>query len=698
MLLFSPFFILLSFWPAPYSFANGKPSPEAQFLMQQNSSQAFWERTRQSLPLSKIEEWKKIINYPQLFYSFSKELKRGGPILDHFYLFFSKKYMPDKTKIKSKEDHLKIMKQVESMFLLFKEGSREEIQKFIKEQSFSKAEKILAVLEIAHKDSLGEEIFDLMSEIQLSVNESLAFKELGSAFVPQELLNTDETALILSHHLLAGRNIKIIKRLLEQNIDFDLKPITKDNLIHFYAISNNLETKKEKKQFIKGLKAILQLPQAKTLLLEKNGLGIMPISFALNHPHKKIRKIFAEEMRKLQLNPQHIQNSPNSINLWGYLMNSQTEQKNSPQISYLNFKAFAENLINFFDPFQPTEQHRQIFVGFFAEFYQKMMAVEQARLSMIHGLLSDEKEGFENVSLLLKAIIYRDNSLFKKLNLQTEEAAEKLFIHFLYSQPEGPYLLSNLLSEAIRHSFTPAVAFLLKLSQEIPSIKQILRNSKKVYSFSLDPLSLAFITYVSLDHKDPLKSSAKKIIQLLYKNLPDFENYLFPLSVNPLEWALFLGLLEDVQFLHESKKIKFSPILSLEIDSQRWSIGWEFYSQEQGFKNLNKYLNSQFKKSETESTEEIFERISSTTVRQASKAFNSVSPEDWLKLALGPKLLEKYKKNKLRLKDLEDFKEIEKNEIFPGQPKSPRDILAGKIIEDFKKSVEAKNPCKKIFR
>ena len=705
MLFFLPFLILSFFWTSSAITGDfNRPAgpaiqTETQLLMQKHSSQAFWSQTRQSLPLSQIEEWKQIQTYPRLFYSFSKEIKKGGPVLDHFYLFFSKKYSKGGIKEKTEEAHSKIMKQIELMFKLFKEGSREEIQKFIKSQGFSKAEKILAVLETASHGFLAGEIFDLMSEISLSVNASLTFNELSPAFIPQELVGSNETALILSHNLLAGKNIQIIKKLMEQKIDFNLKPITKDNLIHFYIMSNqNLISKKEKKQFIKGLKVFLQLPQAKALLVDRNGLGAIPIQFALSHPNKKIRKIFTEEMIQLQLNPQTIQNSPTSISLWGHLMRSQTEQKNLPQISYLNFQAFAENLIHFFDPFQPTQKHRQIFVSFLADFHQQMMLVEQARLSILHNLLSNKTEAPANMSLFLKAIIQRDKSLFKKLNIQTAEEAEELFTNLLYPQPEDAYLLSNLLLEAVRQSFTPAVGYLLNLSQKFPSVQQILQNNKKIYSYTLDPLSLAFITYASLDHKDPLKPSAKKIIQLLYKNLPDFENYLFPLSVNPLEWALFLGLLEDVQFLHESKKIKFSPILSLEIDSQSWSLGWEFYSEEQGFKNLNKYLNSQFKTEEAESTEEIVERISRTTVKQASKAFNSMSPEDWLKRALGPKLLEKYKKNELRLKDLEDFKETEKSEVLPGRLKSPRDILADRIMEDFKKSIEAKNACKKIFR
>ena len=702
MRFFLYFFALFFGTGFSLSFAEFKshepPFQSTEQIIQKNNSQAFWQNTKIDLALSEIDNWKKIQNHPYLLYSFLEELKKGPVILDNFYRFFSnKEKSADKT---SPEKHFKIMEQIDRMYKLFKQGSREEIQKFIKDQGFSKVEKILAVLDIVYHGSLEAEIFDLMRAIQISVNDKLSFNELSPEFVPEELRNSKETAIILSHHLLASKKPKIITKLIEQDIDFNLKPITKDNLIHSYIMLNqNLSDPKEEKLLKKGLHTFFKLPQAQALLVNKNALGIMPISFASAQPNKSIRKFFEKEAEKLQLSPQQT-NMPNYTDLWIYLLNSNFEQKPFPQVSFLNFKAFLENFINFFDPFQPTKDHRQTLVSFLSDFQKQMASVEQYRLSFIQNFVSNKKGEFKNISLFLTAIIERDESVFKKLNIQTKESAEILFNNFIYRNQGHTYLLSNLLSEAIRHSFTPAVGYLLKLLQKFPSIQKQLQNNKNLPSFTLDPLSLAFITYGSLNHKNPLKPEGRKIIQLLYKNLTDFETYQFPLFFNPLEWALFFGLLEDVRFLHESKKIKFSPQTSLGIDSMTWTTDWMFYSEKQGFKNLYKYLNSLIKKAEPEDNlEATLNRIENKATKKVGEILSKTSPEEWLEQALDPQLLKKYKKGQLTNKDLEKLsqKDLEKSEN-KNQSTSAMDLLALKVIREFKDSIkDKKQPCKKIF-
>ena len=650
-------------------------SPEAkQLLLQKSLSQAFWQRTRHSLSLSQIEEWKKLNQVQLDFQSFSTSIKEDPAlILDHFYIVFS-----ENTSLhKSPENHFKIQQKISHLLEILKNADLKEIQKFIESQKLSKADKILAVLYTLYYGSSEEKTFDLMKALQVSVNDSLSFKEIKSLWVPESLQNTDGIAIVLSHHLLAANNPLITNKLLEQNIDLNLKPVSKNNLINFYILSNQNLTKKELAKLVKGLKAFLQIPQAQSLLTDKNSAGFMPIHFAFSHPDKKMRQIFLEEMQKLSLNPQAVQANIKSqtASLWDYIeAREQTAFSESklagditkvklpkyPDIAYLNFQAFSKNLLDFFDPYQ-DEESRLALANFLAEASLSLMDAEQARLSVIYNILSKEqRKEFKNIALILKAIINREDSIFKTLNIQTDTSAEHLFANFIYKSNGHAYLLTNLLSEAIRHSFAPAVDYLLKISRKFPSAQHILKTNKNApLSFNLDPLSLAFISYGSLDSKDPLKSQAKEIIQLLYDSLPDFENFNWILTFSPVEWALLLGLKEEVQFLNESKKVEISPQLTFGIDSRQWLIDWESYTSEQGFKNLTDYL-KQIKTADPElgteesPLEDVISKIFQTASENTRKAFTKISTEDLKKQVLGPKLWKKYQKGQLRLKDLEE--------------------------------------------
>lgn len=698
--MLSLFSLLLFYNPLPslaneFSWASSQSSYEA--LFQKNISQAFWLKTRQSLKLADLEEWKKITKQPELFYSFANRLKNENVLLDHFYSFFSNK----ENKLETQENNLQVIKQVQELFLLLKQGPLEDLQKFIKEQGFSKTEKILAVLYTAYHGYLGAEIFDLMSEINLSVNDSLTFNELNSSFLPQAIQNSKETAVVLSHWLMASKEPEIIERLMEQDIDFNLKALTKDNFIHFYILLNNtgLNTKKEEKNMIKGLKAFLQFPQAQRLLYDKNNLGIAPLQYAFFHNDKKIRQIFLEELKKLQIDPDSVPIQTSYSDLWVYMSQKQASKESSSSITYLNFKAFVENLFAFFEPYQ-NEGQRQMLGSFLSDFQEVIMEAEQARLSLIHDVLTTEQKELKNIRLMLKAIINRDKSLFKKIEIQTEKDAEHFFKNLFLKRHDTVYLLSSLLSEAIRHSFTPAVGYLLKLSREFPSVQKQLQNNSGIPSFNLDPLSLAFITYGSLNEKDPLKASSKTIIQLLYKSPLVFEKHHFPLNFTPLEWALFFGMLEEVRFLHESKKIKFSPGVELEIDSRRWAMDWKIYLKEQGFKNLIAYLNSlnpQTKPEQGNSIEEILNRIGNTASTKAKSLFSQVSAQEWMELALGPKLAKKYQQDKLTIKDLESLSPLKNKQNSQNGTIDINDFIAERVMEEFKNPNNDKKACKQLF-
>ncbi|MCZ0932268.1 MAG: hypothetical protein OXJ52_03840 [Oligoflexia bacterium] len=625
-------------------------------LLQKSLSQAFWQRTRHSAPLFQISEWKNLQLKHQSFYDFLNQLiKDHTIIIDHFYNVFLERQgagIPTEP-----ETHFKANQKLEELFSALKKDKPEEIQKFMEEHSFTKADKILAVLHLIYYGSLNEKIFELMEALSLSVNDSLSFKEIKSSMLPEEFKNKEETVVVLSHHLLATKKPKIIERLMEREIDFGLKLATGDNIIYSYILLNQNLKKKERKRHTKGLIAFLQIPQAKSLLKDKNSLGLTPLHFTFSQPDKKLRRILIKKFRELSLLPSHVMAQDYS-NLWNYIAQEKPKASHSPVITYLNFQAFLKNLFNFFDPYQ-TKESRSVLMSFFNDFHANLMKAEKTRLLMLHEFSSKEGGIPKNTRLILQAIFNRDENFFKTLDSKEGLKTEEIFLNFTYVNFDKVYLLSNPLLEAIRQSFTPAVEYILKKLRQSETAQKIQEHNKIIQSYSLDPLSLAFVTYGSLDLEDPFKPPAKKILRLIYDNLPKLESYYFPLSLSPIEWALFFGLKEEVRFLHESKKMGLPPTLTLEIDGHKWLLDWETYLTEQNFKHLASYLSSQKQSAEPqeESLEGTVDRIFRESSKKAQEVFLKMSKEEQIEQALGPELWEKYRKGQLRLEDFKDQNE-----------------------------------------
>ena len=645
--------ILSSLWIFSYSSAGSSTFQLNQYkdqLMQQNLSQAFWQRTRHNTPLSQISEWENLQLRYQNFYDFLTQLTQGHNIItDHFYNVFLEKQGAG---IPTEPDtHFKATQKIEKFFSALKTDKPEEIQKFMEKHSFTKADKILAILHVIYYGYLEEKVFDLMKALRLSINDSLSFKEIKSSMIPEEFKNTNEPVVILSHHLMALRNPKIIKSLMAEEIDFKQKLAVGDNIIHSYILLNQGLRKKERTKHAKGLTAFLQIPQAKSLLTSQNSLGLSPLHSVFSHPDKKIRKILQKEFKESQILPFSV-TTQDYTNLWNYI--SQAKTSHSGGVTYLSFQAFLKNLFNFFNPYQ-TKEFRAVLLRFFNDFHNNLIEAEKARLLMIHDFVSKEKEETKNTRLILKAILNRDEAFFKSLDSKDSLKPEEIFLNFTYVSFGEVYLLSNPLLEAIRHSFTPAVEYILKELNQSVSAQKIAQYNKIIQSYSLDPLSLAFVTYGSLDSEDPLKEPAKKIIRLLYDGLPEIESYYFPFNFSPMEWALFFGLKKEVQFLHESKKVEIPQHLTLQIDGYKWWLEWETYLTKQNFKHLSHYLSSQKQDVELqeESTEDIIERIYRESSEKALQVLLKMSEKERIKQALGPELWKKYQNGQLTL---EDFK------------------------------------------
>ena len=144
--------------------------------------------------------------------------------------------------------------------------------------------------------------------------------------------------------------------------------------------------------------------------------------------------------------------------------------------------------------------------------------------------------------------------------------------------------LTNFLLEAIRHSFFPAVQYILNNYHESGLAPAALP------SLSLDPLSLSLLTYASLAKEDPSKKEAWQIIRTVADHTDVEKNYHFFIEFPPMAWASLLGLLEEVKFLHENKKAQL--IIDIHDGNGNWKFDILDYTRSQGFLLLSEYLNS----------------------------------------------------------------------------------------------------------
>ena len=614
------FLTLLSFslfyFPCYSSLEPAKLNPETNQLIQKSLSQAFWQRTRIEVSAEKISNWKALQAENKAFYHFLTLFKtQPSIIIDHFYSLFFKETQEGSN---SQENTLKIFQQITSLLEPFKKGQFQEVQQIIDENpSFTKADKIMMALYFIYYGEQNDKVFELLSVLRLSVNDSLSFKEINSSMIPLQLKDTNEIAFVLSHHLLAIKKPSVTKRLMEQDIDFNSKTATGDNILHSYFLLNQSSKSKERKQELKSLAVFLQMDSTKRLLVDTNLSGVFPIQFAFSYPNQELHFLVAQELIKLQIDPQALP-SQSHMYFWEYLSRQTQSDSEKTGITYLNFQAFLQNLFNFFSLAQPGELGKELSM-FFLQAHNSIMSAEKIRILFLHELLSNPTSA-KKTALIIKAIINRDETLFKNLIDREDLKPEDFFSQINYKESNRIYLSTSPFLEAIRHSFAPVIEYLLK-NFKMEALKQENRN-KTALSHNLDPLSLAFLTYGALDSKDPRKKSAQKIMHLILNNLTKFEPYNFPLFFSPIDWALFLGMKKEAQFLHESKNIDLPSHVGLKINETLWVLEWKDYLEEQGFEHLSEYLfNKELKENSDENIEETLERISLEALEKTRQRF-----------------------------------------------------------------------------
>ncbi|MCY4321274.1 MAG: hypothetical protein OXC37_02565, partial [Bdellovibrionaceae bacterium] len=457
-----------------------------------------------------------------------------------------------------------------------------------KEQAFTKADKMMVILYLIHHGALEEKIFDLMSALQISVNDSLTFNEIKAVSVSSDKNLKNKQAFILSHHLMGTIKPPIIKALLKKELDFNSQySLTKDNILHsffHFLFSNSINEEILKNAFL-GLELFLNEPQATDLLADENLFEVTPLLLAFNIGDEKIYSLFEEKLSQIQMDPDIILSSAPAYGFWNFLSKQKSLKFSANDIIAFNFQAFLDNLYNFLKNSVPIEKFSSFNEGF-NNLTTLLKQGEEERVLRISQFLFLEDKTTANE--ILTAIFNRDKKFFKNLESKSFEEKERFNLDFYYEYKGMKFFLSSAFIEAIRQSFTPAVEYFLKeLSVSKATMEMIYPEG---LSHSLDPLSTAFLIYSSLDTKDPLKKSAKEIINLLYKYLPEFKPYNSNLGFSPLEWAALLGLKEDVQFLHETKKVEFVENYLFAFNNVPTLLNWKDYLTKQKFDHLVRYL------------------------------------------------------------------------------------------------------------
>ena len=192
---------------------------------------------------------------------------------------------------------------------------------------------------------------------------------------------------------------------------------------------------------------------------------------------------------------------------------------------------------------------------------------------------SQKKKEMEIIFQIFSALSKRDAHFFTNIS---EEQKKFLNTTFKQTHENKTFFVTHFLLEAIRASFLPAVE----------TISTEYKKFNFSYSFnSLDPLSLALITYASLEQGHPLKSFAKKIIQVTADQVySEIHAPYFATSFPPITWAILLSLTEEVKFLHEEKGMELTAQISFLEGEYEWNIGSLDYTKRNGFIDLNGYL------------------------------------------------------------------------------------------------------------
>ena len=251
------------------------------------------------------------------------------------------------------------------------------------------------------------------------------------------------------------------------------------------------------------------------------------------------------------------------------------------------------------------------------------LMVEPSILSIISAIQKKDKKALTDLAEMEKKYL----ALFIRLkkgdsdypSQSLREQSERLFY-----DPEQASFLTHFLNEAIINNSLPAVEYLLENYFDANWFKHFVRDfadlepknlkdqqvlffvlrytksegEERSMNFLIDPLSLALFVYASLPPYSEQKESAGKIIRLL-SNYQDPGSYSKAvIRSSPMNWALGLGLLDEVKFFHEEKNVEIPEKLFIDVEGSLMAVDTVFALEINSFVNLRSYVTKNLEEAE----------------------------------------------------------------------------------------------------
>ena len=568
----------------------------------------FWENMRQTLDtehIIKTYNSQKIIKEVSNNYAVLSSLLAQKIFQDHFFAKFQDALY--KKEQLNPEKYMKIFHLLADFSDTLKERPIEKINSFMLRHNFTQTDKLLTMLVLLFNKNLGEESWDWMEALDLSVNDTLVVKNINSLLITEDLKDSNNVITTLAHHLAGTGDSTTLRNLFDANYDPKIKNHIKENILHSFLRLNNLRRQHGHQINSNYMEAFDLLAEySQQIIDERDMLGLTPLAVAVNTNDKsavkvlltkgvdlqttdilgrdlkdlaalhKDRKLFDYLKDRIPLEQE--QQKIHSKDILSFNKNRKTAKRNLNLI-YLDFEPFINSLISSV-ALANTDISNQNLNNFYLTIVNKLKYAESTRLkALINFLYFNRTQFVQKLKPIFHAIFNKDSHFFQNL---TEEQKKLLAIITVDSLNGETVLLTNFLLESIRYSFLPAVKYMLE-NYEISRFA-----NKDIVSLSFDPLSLSLLTYVSLEREHPSKKEAGKIIRMVADHVDAEKSYPFFINFSPMTLAILLGLLEEVKFLHEEKGAKLTT--DFYDEHKNWILDVLDYTKSRGFMLLNHYL------------------------------------------------------------------------------------------------------------
>ena len=502
------------------------------------------------------------------------------------------------------EDAIKVFQFISRLLSTLRDESPEKIEKFMSDHNFTKTDKLISLLILIFQNQSIEKTLDLIGMLGLSVNDSLNLADIDSIMIDKDRLTEASNRIaVLSHHLASTGDLNILNQLLDVDYDSRIRTKLRENILHAFIRLNNI--RQSNNQLISphyGKALGLLAEHSSQIIDEKDILGLTALAGAVDVNDQVAFKVLEEKRANLKTrdifkrNIKAIALARNNHELSVYLEDkipedksrekkstSSTKPYNKKDLVYFNFESFMEMFVISIAVTNPQLSEEGLKKLYFT-MLRNVIVIEELRLELLSKVFYSDKVYNEHTRSIFSAISSRDVQFFKNM---TKDQKEYLGAAFSMLNSEGKIYVTHFLLEAIRYSFLPAVEAILPYYKTFDFVR------KKVPFNSLDPLSLALFAHASLEKAHPFKSESQKVIRLVAEHIPDQKTHSgFFIELPPIAWATLLGLLEEVKFLHEERKMTLPAYI--QSSDKHWGLDILDYTLSRGFMNLHRYLHDKF--------------------------------------------------------------------------------------------------------